>query len=489
MKEKDEEAIREFLIIREEYIKRRKNDPLLTFTPHSKQWPFIESVLHNKELENWFIAANRSGKSDAGTYCGAYIARFVPGSSGWVVSLDFPASRDIVQPKYFDNGFLSASASHPPFIPKNEIAPNGWRASDQILILKNGSIIGFKSCDSGRKKFQGVGKEWVHFDEEPPEEIYEECVIRVKAKKKLRIFGTCTLLPPEGQLGGVSWLFSDIIQPYKDGKLKNVGLFGASIYDNPHIDLGEIKRLEAKYPLWTVIGKIRLLGEYLPGLSGARAYTSFDRVLHVKPQPALQPRLPICWAWDFNVEPMVSLVGQIDGDVFRVHRELVLDEGNILQMVDMFREYYPYHDSEIWLYGDSTGKSRTSQTGQTDYQIILNAMRTYGAPVKMKVPEKNPPVPDRINSMNIALKDEYGRINVEVDPDCHELIADLEQVLRDSRGAIKKTHNRKDAYYKRTHTSDAFGYWISFERPVRPAANYQLGKIISRIRTPGYGFK
>ena len=36
------------------------------------------------------------------------------------------------------------------------------------------SKIGFKSCDQGREKFQGTSLDYVWFDEEPPEDIYNE---------------------------------------------------------------------------------------------------------------------------------------------------------------------------------------------------------------------------------------------------------------------------------------------------------------------------
>ena len=157
---------REELLLYEEIVDRRRDDPLHNFGLNpGGQSKFVESVLKRNKRENWFIAANRAGKSDAGAYCGATMARFGDQSddvravggkgstitikdratSGWVVSLDFPSSRDIVQPKYFDNGFVPPGATHPPFIPSHEI--NEWRVSDSILRLKNGSIIGFKSAE------------------------------------------------------------------------------------------------------------------------------------------------------------------------------------------------------------------------------------------------------------------------------------------------------------------------------------------------------
>lgn len=480
-----------------ELEKRRANDPLLSYELHAKQKPFCDSVLKGLKKENWFIAANRSGKSHAGAYCGAHLARFGNpnakmvfsesgiglrdrATSGWVSCLDFPTARDVMQPKYFDNGF--AMPGEEPFIPDREIEE--WRVADQVLKLKNGSLIGFKSADSGRKKYQGAGKDWFHMDEEHPWEIYEEAVIRV-GKKPLVFFATATILPPEGKdSGSASWVFSKIIQPFEDGRLPHIGVFGASIYDNPGIAPDEIKRLESIYPEGSLSRRIRLEGEWLPGIGGARAYASFDRPLHVRPQPPLQVRRPLCWTWDFNVEPLVSLVGQFDGNIYRVYRELILDEGNIPDMCQLFYDKFPSHQAEIWLYGDSTGNKRTGQTGKSDYYLILQEMKRYGR-IKMKIPQENPKVPDRVNAMNRIMLDEDGQIRLQIDPSCQELIGDLEGVLRDQRGGILKTHNRKDPYFRRTHTSDALGYWISFEEPVRPP---RINNASSRIPGPNYSF-
>lgn len=492
-----------------EIRERRAKDPIHLWEPTPKQRPFIDSVLKGEKNENWFVGANRSGKSDVGTYCGASLARFGDRSnnkvayheggkleikdfatSGWVISLDYPSSRDIVQPKYFNNGFVPAGATHQPFIPEREIKKNGWRQQDQVLQLKNGSIIGFKSAESGRKKFQGTEKDWAHIDEECPKGIYEETTIRV-GQRPLKVFGTCTLLPPEGQVGGVTWVFSDILKPIMRGDVEvceRVGAFGASIYDNPFIDSNEIRRLESIYPEGSVGRRIRLDGEWLPGLGGARAYPSFSEEIHVEPQPEVNYRKPLCWIWDFNVEPMVSLVGQLDFRTYRFYREFLLEEGNVPEMCDFFKEVYPRHGAEVLVYGDATGKGRSAQTGKSCYTLILNSMRTYPAPVRLMIPEVNPAVPDRINAVNRLFKDEYGESRVSVSPTCVELIADFEQVLRDAKGGIKKTSNKKDPYFRRTHMSDAGGYWLSKEEPV---VGTQISSnkvdILTTLKSANYG--
>ncbi len=493
----------ELLLLAEELKSRRGSDPLKNFPLHDKQQAFVDSTLGQKFKENWFIAANRAGKSEAGAYIGATLARFgrqdgryvgAAGSSvsvndrataGWVSALDFPTSRDVIQPKYFDNGYGRAG-KYPPFIPNHEI--ESWNAESQVLKLKNGSIIGFKSAESGRRKYQGADRDWLHMDEEHPYEIYEECVIRV-GQKPLIFFCTATLLPPEGQQQTVSWVFPKIITPWKEGALLHIGLWGASIYDNPGIPRDEIKRLEAIYPEGTPARRIRLEGEWLPGMGGALAYASFARQIHVKPQPSIIQRMPLVWMWDFNVEPMVSLVGQFDGFIYRFHREFFMEQGNIPDMCDAFYEAFPEHGSEVWLYGDATGKGRTGQTGKSDYWTILNQMKQYTSPIRMRVPEENPRIADRINAVNRLLKDEDGQNRISIDPTCRNLITDMEGVLRDNKGGVMKITNKKDPYFWRTHISDAAGYWLSFEEPVRPQSARGNSHYVPRsLSGPGYRF-
>jgi phage terminase large subunit-like protein len=404
-------------------------------------------------------------------------------TSGWVSALDFPTSRDTIQPKYFDNGFVAPDATHAPFIPAREI--KDWRISDQVLLLKNGSIIGFKSADSGRLKYQGAEKNWIHFDEEHPKSVYEEATIRI-GSKPLRLFTTCTLLPPEGQVGGITWVYNEIVKPWKAGTLEGIEIWNAAIYDNPHLLQSELVRLEARYPEGSVQRRIRLNGELIPGLSGSRVYVGFSPELNVRKQPDIALRRPLCWIWDFNVEPMITLIGQRDRDLFRVFRELHLDEGDLGEMCDLFRQTHPLHLAEVWIYGDATGKDRSHQTRRSSYNLIMNYMKDYPAPVRMKVPESNPAVPARIDAVNVSCRSEQGIINMEVDPTCEELISDMEQVVSDGRGGIKKTSNKKEPYFKRTHSSDALGYWITYEAPV---VQMKMGnrKIHTRgVPRPGY---
>jgi len=480
---------------------RRAQDALHSWVPTARQAPFIEC----QESEAWFIAANRSGKSDALAAIIASLARFgrtdprpayCPSGavvydkavSIWATSLTFPLGRDILQPKLFDNGFVPAGQPHAPFIPPWEIAR--WTTTDQVLKLKNGSLIGFKSCDQGRDLFQGTGKDMVAFDEAPTYSVYDESTMRVEGGRRMFIRGAVTLLPPEGVIGGVSWLFPKKIQPYlSNQRPAGLVLFGASIYDNPYLLKEEIERLEAKYPEGSPDRRIRLEGEWLPGIGGALAYTAFSRALHVNSaltRDSRDPRLPLLWSLDFNVEPMGTTIWQRIGKVYRGIDELTMEQANLSGLAEEFRRRFPSHNAELWIHGDATGRRRHEQSGRSNYTVLLEHLRGLPYPVVLKVPDQNPSVPDRINAVNLALRGPQGEICVELAPHMVDTIADFEEVLRDSKGGLKKSTNRQDPYCRRTSWTDTVGYMIAWHTPV--TYGYGQDARLRKIATPAYAF-
>jgi phage terminase large subunit-like protein len=479
---------------------RGVGDPWRAWEPTNKQKPFIEAVLHPEgggHWENWACGSNRWGKTSVGAYLVATLARFgLEGpeaggvgstrltvrdraTSGWVFGLDSNVLRDIIQPRLFDNGFVRPG--HPaPFIPGREIAE--WRPSDQTLRLKNGSLVGFKSCESPPSKATGAGLDYVYFDEPPPQAHYEEATIRVSGGRRLRIFATATLLPPEGGQV-ISWVYSDIIAPILEGRATGVGLFNASIYDNPHLAPEEIARLEARHPLGSLARRIRLNGDLIPGLAGAVVYGNFSRGVHVRALPPLSPYRPLCWSFDFNISPFCSTVWQLEPDLCACHDEVMVeDTASIDDLCDVFESRYGSWPHEVWIYGDAMGGHGSHQTGMSSYTLILNRLG-HKYRTRMKVPAANPFEQDRVNAVNLALRDEVGATHVVIAPGCRELITDFEQVLADPRGGIKKSYNRQDPYSRRTHASDSAGYLLAAERPVRPL---RQGDVRSGLRSPSY---
>lgn len=61
-----------------------------------------------------------------------------------------------------------------------------WADTDQH------SVLGFKAYDQGRKKFQGTAKDLIWLDEEPPEDVYDECMMRLMTTDGMML---CTFTP------------------------------------------------------------------------------------------------------------------------------------------------------------------------------------------------------------------------------------------------------------------------------------------------------
>ena len=184
------EIVENILAIEREQ-KRRRSSPLAAYNTgklvHEKQLAFHRCQKRNR----WVFGGNRSGKTECGAVECVYMARGIhpyrenkPDVCGWVVSLSTQVQRDVAQKKILR------------YLPKawiEEIVMLAGRKDNpesgiiDFIRVKNvfggSSVIGFKSCDQGREKFQGTSLDFVWFDEEPPKDIYLECRMREAAER------------------------------------------------------------------------------------------------------------------------------------------------------------------------------------------------------------------------------------------------------------------------------------------------------------------
>lgn len=176
------------------------------------------------------------------------------------------------------------------------------------------------------------------------------------------------------------------------------------------------------------------------------------------------PRLPIGLCCDFNVDPMAWTLTQI-GDhpetklkEIRAFDEIWIQNSNTEECCREFRARYPNHKAGVILYGDATGKNRSTSSNITNWKIIENELRDYG--ITKRVPLANPSERDRVNAVNAMICNSKGIRSVQVNPNrCKKLIRDLEQVaFKKGTTQIDKTTN-----FELTHASDSFGYMVDYE--------------------------
>ncbi|GAB7387364.1 hypothetical protein BSNK01_12000 [Bacillaceae bacterium] len=243
-------------------LKRRKREEAIRyFRPHKKQ---KEWLLCGKRVA-FALGGNRTGKTEAGAVKTVFYAlgdsirpyledwpedlreefeilinRFDgKPTRGWVFSESFEVQRDVTQKKLLGD----PETGKPGLLPLREIADVTYRRKDviDVITLKNGSIIGFKSYDQGRDKAQGTSMHFIWLDEEAPKDIYAECQMRVLDTKG-DIFATMT------PLQGLTWVYDDIyLNDQKPPEKQDPEIFVVmmSWEDNPYLSEEEIRRLEA----------------------------------------------------------------------------------------------------------------------------------------------------------------------------------------------------------------------------------------------------
>ena len=207
--------------------------------------------------------------------------------SGWVVSLSQQVQRDVAQKKilhYLRRDWIEEIVM---LSGRKDSPESGIIDFIRVKSALGGvSVIGFKSCDQGREKFQGASLDFVWFDEEPPHDIYTECRLRVMDRKG-DIFGTMT------PLKGLTFIYNDVfLNRANDPEIWYEFMEWS---DNPYLDKGEIALLEGCMDERTL--QSRKYGRF--GASEGLVYPEFDESVHViEPFP-----VPKEWQDNISIDP------------------------------------------------------------------------------------------------------------------------------------------------------------------------------------------
>ena len=215
-------------------------------------------------------------------------------------------------------------------------------------------------------------------------------------------------------------------------------------------------------------------------LGVGRAYYAFEREHNVK-NFCFSPQLPLYWSLDFNMNPLCSVLMQVCNGLAVVLDELILPDSNTLAACEEFlsrtEKMSLGSQLHVQVYGDSTGDQRRTSASRTDWQIIRELFNRYRDRfrVTFHVPSVNPPVKDRVNCVNARLRNHAGQYRLMVHQNCKNLIRDFEQVCwkTDPHGNTLAELDKSDRM--RTHVSDAVGYLIAREFPMRTQMGERSG--------------
>ncbi len=213
------------------------------------------------------------------------------------------------------------------------------------------------------------------------------------------------------------------------------------------------------------------------------------------PPLVFDPLKPLCWALDFNVGLMCSVVAQVHHQQMRVTgyrdpsipsfhsiereaiveravaeaqehliyalEEIRLPNASVYEVVDVFLKKWGAQARAVGviLYGDPAGNARSQVTLDKNWDVIVARLRSEGIAVQMMVPKAAPLIEARVNAANAQFVSGDG-IGCVIDHErCPYLVRDFQQVAwKDGSGQIDKRNGEL------THLSDAWGYLVAVER-------------------------
>jgi hypothetical protein len=436
----------------------RKGKPRIPVLP--SQIRFLESRARNKG----FSGPVGSGKTYALCCQTLRAALNNPGCTGLLGAPTFSMLNDATLPTLLD------------LLAEHSIAHKYLKSENLLTLLKSRAKILLRSLDN-YEHLRGTNLAWVGIDELTycSKEAWQRLEARVRdpSARRHQMFAAWT---PKGY----DWVYKRFISP-KD-QLPDHEAILASPGEN-HVVLSKrpdfYKQLESSYdPLFY---RQEALGEYLNTQSG-RVYHGWSEA-NEDGSLRYVPTEGICWALDFNVDPMAAVVAQFLKGRVHVLQELFLRNSDTISMCERleqaaqpFAEAYRAANGTalpVTVFGDATGGAR-STSSKTDYEMIRDYFRSrVQFQMQFDYPRSNPPVRDRVNSVNAMLKNAGGDIRTRVHPDCKELITDFLEVSW-KQGALNFALD-KVSDKARTHLSDALGYMIwqvapinGFQRVVTP---------------------
>lgn len=203
-----------------------QNPSITAYTPQDYQIAFHSST----KREKLFIGGNRSGKTVGGG----------TESVWWLTGLH-PYRSDIPRPPIagricavdFDNGVeLIVKPEVKKWIPPSALINGSWEDSFnrqlRMLTLANGSTVEFRSYDQDMDKFAGTSRHFIWFDEEPPENIFNENLLRL-----VDVGGSwwLTMTP----LIDMTWVEDRLYDPWQQGTYDAMDVFEVNTTQNKYV--------------------------------------------------------------------------------------------------------------------------------------------------------------------------------------------------------------------------------------------------------------
>ena len=308
--------------------------------------------------------------------------------------------------------------------------------SDLSILLVNGSKISIRSSDN-KDALRGAKYNFIVLDEcsdMDPDTFYT--VLR-PALSDMK--GHCMFI---GSPKGRNWFYDLWVQA---GASEDWSAHQYTTIEGGQVDQEEIDSAKRD------MDDRQFQQEYLASFvdyAGVIYYAFTEENVIPYDKKLLPPREPIYVGIDMNINPMSAVIGVINkSGVLHIIDELEIYSSNTNELVQEIKTRYPHRI--INAFPDASGQAqKTSAAGVTDHIILQNAG------MKVRVGNINPPVVDRINSVNSLLCNTNRERNLLIDPSCKRL---RECLIKHTYKEGTRQPNKTDGF---DHLLDSLGYLV-----------------------------
>lgn len=435
---------------------------LYNYVASDKQKAFHEM----QQKARLYIGGNRSGKSLGSTIEGIFYVththpyRQTPEGPvrGRVVAVDFLNGVDkIILPLWKQ------------WLPKKYLINGSWEDSysreRHVLTLNNGSFVEFMSQDQDLDKFAGSSRHFIHFDEECPKSVWQECLARL-----VDTDGDWWMSQTPVQ--GMEWIFDDVYIPAKEGT-KDIGIVEASMEDNPTLSQAAIDRYMES--LSEEERLIRKNGQYIH--LGGSVFPEFSPVTHCIPRGQFKPtsKHRIIRTMDSGyTNPTVWLWLAIDEDgtivVFKEHYQAKWNVAQHAEVVNKITDkILAESNAELFL---TTGDPAIKQTKEHTGTSILHEYSKHGIYIAVDAIPNDRRVGLEKIQQYMKMNPKTGKPFLMFSDDCPQLIAELPKLKWKKHASVKVAEQKnklEDIRDKDNHCYDALKYAMTFMDDLTPA--------------------
>jgi hypothetical protein len=234
-----------------------------------------------------------------------------PGRTGLLGAPTYPMLRDATMTTLFD------------ILETNRLGYEHSKGENILTLKDTRSRILFRPVEDF-ERLRGTNLAWFGLDEltYTPQEAWSRMVARMR-DPQAKVLGGFAVWTPKG----FDWVYRTFIA---EPRAKEYAVIEAQPRENKfllHNFPGYYDNLQSCYD--ERFFRQEVLGEYL-NMTGGKVYTAFSRDRNVS-KLKLDPRMPLQWSLDFNVDPLCSVVMQMNGETANVIDEIVLRHASTQQ--------------------------------------------------------------------------------------------------------------------------------------------------------------